>query len=242
MPLLLRALSGAVLPASTPNSKESPAFERWRPGLRDHIVVIGFGARGRAAVDAMLAQGRRPGDIVVVDADAAALGAAAGRGLLTRHGSATDRHALKEAGVHHAAAVIVAVGVDDTAVSAVRTLRDSAAGIKVLVAVHDLEHAQLLRQSDGETVVICEEMAGRLLGMSTTVPEIVGLIEDLLTPETGYVIAERTVEPHEVGLAPQHLSDTVIGVVRNGRLAKAHMPAVGSLIAGDRVLYVRLRK
>jgi voltage-gated potassium channel len=105
-----------------------------------------------------------------------------------------------------------------------------------------LEHAQLLRQSDGDTVVICEETAGRPLGMSTTVPEIVGLIDDLLTPETGYVIAERTVKSHEVGLAPQHLSDLVIGVVRNGRLAKAHMPAVESLITGDRVLFVRLRK
>ena len=242
MSLLLHALSGAVLPALTPNSTESPAFQRWRPRLRDHVVVIGFGARGRAAIDAMLAQGRRPGDIVVVDADAAALGAAACRGLLTRRGSATDRDALRDAGVHRAAAVIVAVGLDHTAVSAVRTLRAIADDIKVFVAVHDLEHAQLLRQSDGDTVVICEETAGRLLGMSTTVPEIVALIDDLLTPETGYVIAERAVEPQEVGLAPQHLSDTVIGVVRNGRLTKAHMPAVGSLIAGDRVLYVRLRR
>ena len=242
MPLLLHALPGAVFPASTPNSDESPVFQRWRPRLRDHIVVIGFGARGRAAVDAMLAQGRRPGDIVVVDTDAAALGAAACRGLPTGHGSATDRDALREAGVHRAAAVIVAVGLDDIAVCAVRTLRNIAADIKVFVAVHDLEHAHLLRQSDGDTVVVCEETAARLLGMSTTAPEIVGLIEDLLTPETGYVIAERTVEPHEVGLAPQHLSDTVIGVVRNGRLTKAPMPAVGSLIAGDRVLYVRLRK
>ena len=238
---LFHALSGAVLPASTPNSNESPVFQRWRPRLRDHVVVIGFGARGRAAVDAMLAQGRRPGDIVVVDADAAALRTAACRGLLTRPGSATDRHALRDAGAHRAAAVIVAVGLDHTAVCAVRTLREIADDIKVLVAVHDLKHAQLLRQSDGDAVVICDETAGRLLGMSTTVPEIVNLIEDLLTPETGYVIAERTVEPHEIGLAPQHLPHTVIGVVRNGRLIKAHTPAVGSLITGDRILCVRLR-
>jgi voltage-gated potassium channel len=240
--LLLHALSGAVLPASTPNSNESPAFQRWRPRLRDHIVVIGFGARGRAAVDAMLAQGRRPGDIVVVDTDAAALQTASCRGLLTCHGSATDHRALRQAGIKLAAAVIVSVGLDEAAVSVVRIVRDIADDVKVFVAVHDWEHAQLLRESDANTVVICEEMAGRLLGMSTTNPEIVVLIDDLLTPETGYVIAERTVEPHEVGLAAQHLPDTVIGVVRNGRLTKAHMPAVGSLITGDRVLYVRLRK
>ena len=239
MPLLQHALSGAVLAVSTPNLNESPAFQRWRSRLRNRIVVIGFGATGRAAVEVMLAQGRRPEDIVVVDADAAALASAACHGVITRHGSATDRHTLRQAGVRRAATVIVAVGLDDTTVAAVRALRDIAENVKVFVAVHDWEHAQLLRQFGSETVVICEETIDRLLGMSTIAPEIVGLIEDLLTPESGYVIAERSVELHEVGLAPQDLSETVIGVVRNGRLTK---PAVGSLIAGDRILYVRLSK
>jgi voltage-gated potassium channel len=238
---LFHALSGAVLPASTPNLEESPAFQRSRPRLRNRIVVIGVGTTGRAAVEVMLAQGRRREDIVVVDADAAALASAACHGVITRHGSATDRHTLSQAGVQRAAAVIVAVGSDDTAVAAVRTLRDIAGNVKVFVAVHDREHAQLLRQFGSQTVVVCDETTDRLLGMSATAPEIVHLIEDLLTPESGYVIAERTIGPHEVGLAPQHLTDTVIGVVRNGRLSKPHMPAVRSLIAGDRVLVVRLR-
>ena len=240
--LLLHALSAAVLPAPTPNSNQSLAFKRCHPSLREHVVVIGFGGRGRAAVDAMLAQGRRPGDIVAVDTDAAALQTASCRGLLTCRGSATDHRALREAGIKRAAAVIVAVGQDEAALSAARIVRDIADDVKVFVAVHDWEHAQLLRESDANTVVICEELAGRLLAAATTDPEIVVLIDDLLTPETGYVIAERTVERHEVGLAAQHLSDTVIGVVRDGWLTRANMPAVGSLVSGDRILYVRLRK
>lgn len=138
-------------------------------------------------------------------------------------------------------AAIITVGPDGAAVSAAFTVRNIAAHIKMYVAVHDREHAQLLRQFGSQTVVICDETTDRLLGASATAPEIVDLIEDLLTPESGYVIAERTVEPHEVGLAPQHLTDTVIGVVRNGRLTKPHMPAVRSLIASDRVLVGRLR-
>jgi len=238
---LFHALSGAVLPASTPNLEESPALQRSRPRLRNRIIVIGVGTTGRVAVEVMLAQGRRREDIVVVDADAAALASAACHGVIAHHGSATDRHTLRQAGVQRAAAVIVAVGSDDTAVASVRTLRDIAENVKVFVAVHDRAHAQLLRQFGSQTVVVCNETTDRLLGMSATAPEIVHLIEDLLTPESGYVIAERTIGPHEVGLAPQHLTDTVIGVVRNGRLRKPHMPAVRSLIAGDRVLVVRLR-
>lgn len=89
--------------------------------------------------------------------------------------------------------------------------------------------------------MMAAELAGRLLGASAISPEVVGLIGDLLTPETGHVIAVRTVEPDEIGLSPRLLPDIVLGVVRHGRFARAHAPAVQSLVDGDRVFYVRRR-
>ena len=77
----------------------------------------GYGAKGQAAVDAMLAQGSRPGDIAVLDTDAAALKRAARRDLVTLSSSAADTGALREAGIQHAKAAIITVGADDTAVS-----------------------------------------------------------------------------------------------------------------------------
>ncbi|WP_348525406.1 putative T7SS-secreted protein, partial [Nocardia brasiliensis] len=46
--------------------------------------------------------------------------------------------------------------------------------------------------------------AGRLLGIATTTPSVVEMMEDLLTPEEGFAIAERDVEPSETGGSPRH--------------------------------------
>lgn len=69
----------------------------------------------------------------------------------------------------------------------------------------------LLRQSGADSVVVSSETAGRLLGIATTTPRVVEMIEDLLTPEAGFAIAEREVERSEVGGSPRHLSDIVLG-------------------------------
>ena len=97
----------------------------------------------------------------------------------------------------------------------------------------------LLRQSGASSVVVSAETAGRLLGAATTTPTVVEVIEDLLTPDAGFAISERDVEDNEVGGSPRHLSDIVLGVVRDGELFRVDSSAVDALETGDRLLYVR---
>jgi hypothetical protein len=52
--------------------------------------------------------------------------------------------------------------------------------------------------------------------MATTTPSVVEVVEDLLTPDAGFAISEREVEDSEVGGSPRHLTDIVLGVVRDG--------------------------
>ncbi|SKW83505.1 Possible transmembrane cation transporter [Mycobacteroides abscessus subsp. massiliense] len=87
--------------------------------------------------------------------------------------------------------------------------------------------------------MVSSETAGRLLGIATSTPRVVEMIEDLLTPEAGFAIAEREVERSEVGGSPRHLSDIVLGVVRDGTLHRVDAPEVDSIEASDRLLYVR---
>jgi voltage-gated potassium channel len=68
---------------------------------------------------------------------------------------------------------------------------------------------------------------------------VVAIIEDLLTPAEGFAIAERDVEQSEVGGSPRHLSDIVLGVVRDGQLFRVDEPEVDAIEAGDRLLYIR---
>jgi len=87
--------------------------------------------------------------------------------------------------------------------------------------------------------VVSSETAGRLLGIATTTPSVVDMIEDLLTPEAGFAIAERDVESDEVGGSPRHLRDIVLGVVREGTLIRVDEPEVDALETGDKLLYIR---
>jgi voltage-gated potassium channel len=235
----LIVLVGTTLEVLTERSRQALKIQRWRKKVRNHTIVIGYGTKGRSAVDAMLGDEVSPSDIVVVDTDRAALDHAAAAGLVTVHGNATRSDVLRLAGAQRAASIIVATNRDDTAVLVTLTARELAPKAKIVGAIREAENQHLLRQSGADSVVVSSETAGRLLGLATKTPTVVEMIEDLLTPDAGFVIAEREVEPSEVGGSPRHLHDIVLGVVRNGRLLRVDDPEADAIEPGDRLLYVR---
>jgi voltage-gated potassium channel len=234
----LIVLVGTTLEVLTERSRQAWKIQRWRSRVRNHIIVIGYGTKGRTAVDAMLSDQAAAADIVVVDTDQTALDHAVAAGLVTVHGNATRSDVLRLAGAQHAASIIVATNRDDTAVLVTLTARELAPKAKIVASIREAENQHLLRQSGADSVVVSSETAGRLLGIATTTPTVVEMIEDLLTPDEGFAIAEREVEPGEVGGSPRHLRDIVLGVVRDGRLLRVDDPQVDAIEPGDRLLYI----
>ncbi|MFI1915956.1 potassium channel family protein [Nocardia sp. NPDC020380] len=237
--LFLIVLVGTTLAVLTERSRQAFKIQRWRRSVRNHTVVVGYGTKGRTAVDALLGDGVQPADIVVVDTDPVVLETAANAGLVTVHGSATRSDVLRLAGVQHAAAVVVAPNRDDTAVLVTLTAREINPKARISASVREAENTHLLRQSGADSVVVSSETAGRLLGIATTTPAVVDMIEDLLTPEAGFAISERDVEPEEVGGSPRHLRDIVLGVVRDKVLIRVGDPETDALETGDKLLYLR---
>lgn len=238
--VFLIVLIGTTLEVLTERSRQAFRIRRWRRTVRDHLVVVGFGTKGRSAVEAFLAEkGGKPEQIVVVDTDRAALSVANARGLVTVHGSATRADVLRVAGVPRARAVVVAPNRDDTAVLVTLTARTLAPRARILVALHEMENVRLLKQSGADQVVVSSETAGRLLGIATVAPHVVDTVEDLLTPETGLALDERPVTPAEEGRSPRELSDIVLALVRDGRMRRMGEAGTEVLRPGDRLLYVR---
>ncbi|WP_280239384.1 potassium channel family protein [Nocardia abscessus] len=237
--LFLIVLVGTTLGVLTERSRQAFKIQRWRHTVRNHTVVVGYGTKGRTAIDAMLGDGVQPADIVVVDTDVIALEAAANAGLVTVHGSATQSDVLRLAGVQNSESVVVATNRDDTAVLVTLTARELNKTAKIVVAIREAENTHLVRQSGANSVVVSSETAGRLLGIATTTPTVVEMMEDLLTPEEGFAVAERQVEPSEIGGSPRHLGDIVLGVVRDGVLHRVGEPEVDAIDAGDKLLYIR---
>ncbi len=237
--LFLIVLVGTTLSVLTERSRQAFKIQRWRHTVRNHTVVVGYGTKGRTAIDAMLGDGVQPADIVVVDTDVVALEAAANAGLVTVHGSATQSDVLRLAGAQNAESVVVATNRDDTAVLVTLTARELNKAAKIVVSIREAENTHLVRQSGANSVVVSSETAGRLLGIATTTPTVVEMMEDLLTPEEGFAVAEREVESSEIGGSPRHLGDIVLGVVRNGVLYRVGEPEVDAIEAGDKLLYIR---
>jgi voltage-gated potassium channel len=238
--LFLIVLVGTTLEVLTERSRQAFRIQKWRSKVRDHVVVVGFGTKGRAAVKTLLGdESIQANHIVVVDTDQEALDAASALGLVTVHGSATRADVLRVAGVQRARAVVVAPSRDDTAVLVTLTAREIAPKSHIVASVREAENVHLLKQSGADQVVVSSETAGRLLGMATSTPLVVDMVEDLLTPESGLAIAERPVEPAEEGGSPRHLADTVLGLVRDGRLYRVDAPEADAIEPGDRLLYVR---
>lgn len=237
--IFLITFVGTTVELLTERSRQSFRIQRWRSRLREHTVVVGYGTKGRAAVETLLGEGTDPTDIVVVDTDRAQLDAASALGLVTVTGNATRSAVLRIAGVPQAKAIVVATNRDDTAVLVTLTARELAPDIRIVASVRESENVHLLRQSGATSVIVSAETAGRLLGAATTNPAVVEVIEDLLTPDAGFAISERAVEDAEVGGSPRHLPDIVLGVVRGEDLYRVDASAVDALEAGDRLLYVR---
>jgi len=233
-------LVGTTVEAFTETSQQAYRIQRWRKRVKDHTIVIGYGTKGKTAIAAMLGDSETtPSDIVVVDNDKAVLDRAKAAGLVTVDGDATKSDVLRLASAQRASAIVVATGSDATAALVTLTAREIAPQATIVAAIREAENQHLLEQSGANSVVVSSETAGRLLGIATTTPNVVEIIEDLLTPDAGYAIAEREVERNEVGASAKHLNEIVLGVVREGRLLRLDTPDVDSIEEGDRLLYVR---
>ena len=235
----LIVLIGTTVETLTTASRQALKIQRWRKSVRNHTVVVGYGTKGRTAVAAMIGDGMAPADIVVVDTDQASLDRANAAGLVTVRGDANKSDVLRLAGAQHASSIVVATNSDPTAVLVTLTARELAPNATIIASVREAENRHLLLQSGADSVVVSSETAGRLLGLATSKPTVVEMIEDLLTPDAGLVIAEREVDTKEVGGSPRHLSDIVLGVVREGKLLRVDDAQVDALERTDRLLYVR---
>ena len=213
---------------------------RWRKRMRNHIVVVGFGTKGRSAVETLKDNGTNPTQVVIIDSRSSAITDANVRGYAAIEGDATRREILRRAEVMKAREVLITVDRDDSAILVMLTVRQLNPTAHVVVAVREDDNASLLRQSGANAVVTSSEAVGRLLGLSAVSPHLGTIIEDLLSSNEGLEVSERPVTKNEIGRSPSDVEgERVIAVVRNKTLRRFYDPTVATLEAGDQVVVVR---
>lgn len=231
-------LVGTTIRALTRKSREEFRLAHWRRRVNEHIVVCGYGIKGRNAVRALLLQGHPAERIVVVEADPVAAAEATAAGLVTVIGDSTRTPVLKEAYVERARAVIVALRGDDAAILVTLRVRRLAPAVSVVATARDAANGELLRQSGATSVIVSAETAGRLLGLAAGAPATVEVVEDLLSFGQGLDLVTRVVSEQETGSRLADLDLPVLAVVRDGRRLMFSDPEAQQLVAGDQILYV----
>ena len=232
-------LIGTTLEVLASQGREMFRVARWRKRMGKHVVVIGYGTKGRSAVETLVNNGTRREDVVVVDPSPLAMQDAHADGLAVVSGDATRRDVLRRAGVADAEQVIITTDSDASNVLATLTVRQLNPDSWIVAAVREQENAPLMRQSGADSVITSSDAVGRLLGLSTVSPTLGSVMEDLLTYGDGLEVAERDLLVSEVGQQPQRLPDQVIAVVRDEKVYRYFDPVVTQLARGDRLVVVR---
>ena len=235
-------LIGTTLEVLASQGREMFRVARWRKKMGSHVVVVGYGTKGRSAVETLVNNGQDREAIVVVDSSTVALADAHADGLAVVTGDATRRGVLRQARVYEASQVIITTDRDDSNVLATLTVRQLNPDAYIVAAAREHENAPLMRQSGANSVITSSDAVGRLLGLSSLSPTLGTVMEDLLTYGEGLEVAERDLLVSEVGQPPRALPDQVIAVVRDEKVYRYFDPVVTQLARGDRLIVVRPAK
>lgn len=213
---------------------------RWRKRMRNHVVVIGYGTKGRSAVQTLKDSNFSAQQVVVIDPRAPVIAAANRAGYAAIQGDGTHREILRRAEISKAREVIVTLDRDDSAILVTLTARQLNPAAHIVATCRDQNNATLLKQSGADSVITSSDAVGRVVGLSSVSPHLGTVIEDLLTTDEGLEIVERQVKASEVGCSPAEIVDErVLAVVRNKTLRPYYDPTVTKLETGDQLILVR---
>ncbi|MFG1805482.1 potassium channel family protein [Streptomyces sp. NPDC049040] len=237
--IFLIILVGTTLEVLTERTREQFRTTRWRRTLRDHVVIVGYGTKGRSAARTLLGRGVPRERIVVVDPNPKVVHAATEEGYVAVVGDATRSDVLRRAEAQRARQIVVAAQRDDTAVLVTLTARQLNREAHLVASVREEENAPLLRQSGADSVITSSGAAGRLLGLSVLSPNVGKVMDDLITYGSGLDLIERPVAASEVGMTPREMGDLVVSVIREGRLLDHDDPDAAPLRVADRLITIR---
>ncbi|MDX2390055.1 MULTISPECIES: potassium channel family protein [unclassified Streptomyces] len=236
--LFLIILVGTTLEVLTERTREEWRLSRWRKNLREHTVVVGFGTKGRSALQTLLATGLSREQVVIVDPSSKVIDIANAEGFTGVVGDATRSDVLLRAEIQKARQIVIATQRDDTAVLVTLTARQLNRGAKIVAAVREEENAPLLKQSGADAVITSASAAGRLLGLSVLSPSAGTVMEDLIQQGSGLDLIERPVNKSEVGRSVRETDDLVVTVLRGHRLLAYDDPHASPLQLTDRVITI----
>jgi voltage-gated potassium channel len=222
--------------------REDRQMKELHERLSDHVIVCGYGVKGRAIVDELLAHGQSRDQIVAIDESEDAVAMATKHGLVGLRGDASREALLRAANVEAANTVLVAPNRDDAAVLICLTVRSLTPSVHLVAAAREEENIKLLYGAGADLVVAPSVSGGRLMGAAVRQQAVPHFLEDLLSFGHGLALSERIVQPEEAGMTTRDLPELhgtlILGVARGREHYAFHQLPGLPLQPGDVVVYL----
>lgn len=183
-------------------SIERLEMERLKRVLKDHVLICGFGVKGRSAVKELMQRDVPAEQIIVIDPTDTAVSEAARLGLTIIQGNAASEQILRDAAVEKAKFAIVVPNNDEACVLICLTIRELAPHVKIQAAAREEENVKLIARSGADTVVAPSVSGGRLLAGATSSPWATDVLEQLFEHGRGTEIFDVAVTADQAGKIP----------------------------------------
>lgn len=233
---------GTTIEVLTKRSRQAFREARWRKTVNQQYIVVGFGVKGRAAVNTLLASGVPASAIVVIDETNLHDAEIAELKVVAIHGDARREETMRAAEISKASQLIITVDSDDTAVLITLVARRLNPEANIVVAVREGVHNKTFKQSGANTVINTDESTGHILADTALSPLAGNIISDLLDPTEGLEVRQRKVDSTDVGKTPTDLvssDELVVSVIRAGTEYRFKYDEIGTLQLGDELVVVR---
>ena len=147
--------------------------------LRGHVIICGYGRVGRATTDFLASAGH---EAVVVDTDASRLGDLP-PGVPHLVGDVTEDRVLREAGLDHARAVVVALDNDADTVYATLSARAIRPDVVIVARARTTDSKVKLRLAGATRAVNPQRIGGRRLAVFALQPDVAEFFDVVMHDE-----------------------------------------------------------
>ncbi len=147
--------------------------------LRGHVIICGYGRVGRAAADFLVSTGH---EVVVVDSDIQRLGDLPG-GVPHLVGDVTEDLVLREAGIEHARAVIIALETDADTVYVTLSARAMRPDVVIVARARTTGSKAKLELAGATRAVNPQRIGGRRLAAFALQPDVAEFLDVVMHDE-----------------------------------------------------------
>ncbi|HVF10484.1 MAG TPA: potassium channel family protein, partial [Abditibacteriaceae bacterium] len=222
--------------------REGRLMAQLKETLKNHTIVCGFGVKGQAIVEELLAHHHPREQIVVIEPDETAVQHAASQGFVALKGDAAREEMLLAANVEDADHFLVAPHRDDECVLICLTARQLNEKVRIIAAAREEENIKLLYRAGADVVVAPSLAGGRMMSAAVRQKAVVPFLQDLLIYGQGLDAVECDALPQDIGQCPcslERLQDALIlGVQRGEKAFRFHQLRDLRLQEGDVIVYL----